>query len=320
MSDATTPNFARTIQGPMLLGTFFNLILYGIFLAQTFVYFQTYKRDRMWIKIVVALLIVVETSNSVLPISYSYDRLVNNFGNMPAAGVSTWLNTMNPMTIGIIATMVQLFYAWRVKVLTGRRWWMIAVIVPSIISCTGATVLSIVNLVDQSSITAVARYRPIVIVWLASSALTDTIISVILVSYLRHRRTGFSSTDDTVNKIIRLTVQTGLLTSLFAILDLTLYLSLQTAHHVMINLPLAKLYTNSLMSSLNSRQGWQYDSSNGSIIGSSQLKSASKRNTVFIDIEAESHEMSGRADVKHHTQSLGDQAERSDSLKMPNGL
>ncbi|ETW76895.1 hypothetical protein HETIRDRAFT_152352 [Heterobasidion irregulare TC 32-1] len=272
MSDATTPNFARTIQGPMLLGTFFNLILYGIFLAQTFVYFQTYKRDRMWIKIVVALLIVVETSNSVLPISYSYDRLVNNFGNMPAAGVSTWLNTMNPMTIGIIATMVQLFYAWRVKVLTGRRWWMIAVIVPSIISCTGATVLSIVNLVDQSSITAVARYRPIVIVWLASSALTDT----------RNQRTGFSSTDDTVNKIIRLTVQTGLLTSVFAILDLTLYLSLQTAHHVMINLPLAKLYTNSLMSSLDSRQGRQYDSSNGSIIGSSQFKSASKRKTVRV--------------------------------------
>lgn len=52
--------------------------------------------------------------------------------------------------------------------------------------------------------------------------------------------------------------------------------------HVMINLPLAKLYTNSLMSSLNSRQGWQYDSSNGSIIGSSQLKSASKRNTVRV--------------------------------------
>lgn len=33
--------------------------------------------------------------------------------------------------------------------------------------------------------------------------------------------------------------------------------------HLIFNLPLSKLYTNSLMSSLNSRQGWQYDSSTG---------------------------------------------------------
>lgn len=36
-----------------------------------------------------------------------------------------------------------------------------------------------------------------------------------------------------------------------------------TGLHLAFNLPLSKLYTNSLMSSLNSRSGWKYGSGNG---------------------------------------------------------
>ena len=46
------------------------------------------------------------------------------------------------------------------------------------------------------------------------------------------------------------------------IVSVILHIALQpTGLHLAFNLPLSKLYTNSLMSSLNSRTGWQYDSS-----------------------------------------------------------
>ncbi len=88
-----------------------------------------------------------------------------------------------------------------------------------------------------------------------------------------------------------MTVQTGLITSLFAVLSLVLYLTLVRAlpepgftrylrrtvdtncgmvppqhsgYAFMFNMPLAKLYTNSLMSTLNSRRMWKAVTSGGS--------------------------------------------------------
>ncbi|THH28270.1 hypothetical protein EUX98_g5918 [Antrodiella citrinella] len=107
------------------------------------------------------------------------------------------------------------------------------------------------------------NFKAIVIVWLACSAVADTAITIALVWHLRRHRTGFSGTDDAVNRIIRLTVQTGLVTALCAIVDLVLFLASSSGFHLIFNLPLSKLYTNSLMSSLNSRAGWKYGSNVG---------------------------------------------------------
>ncbi|KAK0194374.1 hypothetical protein F5146DRAFT_998774 [Armillaria mellea] len=70
----------------------------------------------------------------------------------------------------------------------------------------------------------------------------------------RGQKTGFKRSDDLVNKIIRITVQTGLITSVCALVDLITFLSLPSGIHLIFNLPLSKLYINSLMSSLNSRE------------------------------------------------------------------
>lgn len=48
----------------------------------------------------------------------------------------------------------------------------------------------------------------------------DTAIAVVLVHYLRSSRTGFRSTDVAVNKLILFSVNTGLVTSLMAIMAL----------------------------------------------------------------------------------------------------
>ena len=48
------------------------------------------------------------------------------------------------------------------------------------------------------------------------------------------------------------------------IVSVILHIALQpTGLHLAFNLPLSKLYTNSLMSSLNSRSGWKYGTGTG---------------------------------------------------------
>ncbi|PSS37519.1 hypothetical protein PHLCEN_2v633 [Hermanssonia centrifuga] len=47
------------------------------------------------------------------------------------------------------------------------------------------------------------KFQVIVIIWLAFSAVADSAITFALVWHLRRHKTGFASTDDVVNKIIR---------------------------------------------------------------------------------------------------------------------
>ncbi|KAJ7040920.1 hypothetical protein C8F04DRAFT_1253430 [Mycena alexandri] len=106
-----------------------------------------------------------------------------------------------------------------------------------------------------------AHFTGLIIAWMTTTILVDVTITVILVWYLqRAHKTGVQGTDQLVDRIIRLTVQTGLLTSVWALIDLVLFLTLPNASHLIFQIPMAKMYTNSLMSSLNSRgSNWAQD-------------------------------------------------------------
>ncbi|ETW75689.1 hypothetical protein HETIRDRAFT_119085 [Heterobasidion irregulare TC 32-1] len=225
---------------------------------------------------------------------YTYDRLVNNFGDMNAQAVSNWVFGM--VSQGIVAMSVQIFFSWRVRVLTNMLWVMIGIIFLAVVSCLATvTVFLVAAILVPSPTASAAQYlQPVVIVWLVSSVSADTMISTVLVYYLQRHKTGFVRTDDTINKIIRLTVQTGVITSVWATVDLGVYLGDSTAH-------------------LNAREGLMSSSTeySTSLNGShstgkhkpppSAVAFASPyvHPEVFIDIEA--HEMRDPSPNRKHT-------------------
>ncbi|KAI0755216.1 hypothetical protein C8Q80DRAFT_418356 [Daedaleopsis nitida] len=250
------------IYGPIFLGVVFNIALYGIMITQTYLYFQVFRKDKTWMKLFVFTLFFCDTLNCCLDVAFLYIPLVNNFGNTDKVIVSTWVFATDPFMTAFIAALVQLFFAWRVKVLTSNIFAVAVIVICSIAQLCGGLGTSIaVGMIP--AFVEFQKFKVIVIVWLAFSAVADTLITAALVWHLRKNKTGMVFTDDIINKIIRLTVQTGLITALCAIIDLILFLVSPSGLHLIFNLPLSKLYTNSLMSSLNSRQGWQYDSSAG---------------------------------------------------------
>ncbi|KAF7968291.1 hypothetical protein HWV62_31033 [Athelia sp. TMB] len=222
---------------------------------------------------------------------------------------------------GIIAVTVQFFFAWRVKVITNSKIATGVVLISSLASFFGAIGTSIA--VGKIPVfTEFVKFEVIVIIWLAGAAVTDVGITTAMTYHLQKHKTGFSATDDVVNRyaiilavfalgltylvifnrIIRLTVQTGAVTAVVAIIDLVLFLTDTTGTHLIFNVPLSKLYTNSLMSSLNARGGWKFGGSgadttsgagdatkrtvNGVTIGSAS------RPEVFVHVEQhEQHEL-----------------------------
>ncbi|KAG9121956.1 hypothetical protein FRC07_001862 [Ceratobasidium sp. 392] len=143
--------------------------------------------------------------------------------------------------------------------------------------------------------------KPAVVVWLVMSAIADVVITCVLTWYLHSHRTGFPRTDDVITRIIRLTIQTGLVTSLWAIVDVILYLSLPNNLHLLLNIPLCKLYSNSLLSTLNSRGGWGSDMSESVVIGTANgisvnVTTISEHDKVIVKDNRGPEEPTGRLD------------------------
>ncbi|OCH90855.1 hypothetical protein OBBRIDRAFT_754219, partial [Obba rivulosa] len=250
-------NPATIAHGPGLLGVILNIFFYGIMVTQTFLYYNTYRKDHLWMKLFVAGLVLADTINCVFDIWWIYDIVINHFGDFSALQTGNWVFATDPAMVGIIATGVQLFFAWRIKVLTRKNWVVAIVVVTAMGSIFGGIGTSIaIHFVPE--FIEFQKFQVVVIVWLILAAVCDSTITISLTLHLRRHRTGFTATDHLLDKIIRITVQNGLITSIWAIGDLITYLATPTGAHLAMNFPLAKLYTNALLSSLNARK-WPRD-------------------------------------------------------------
>ncbi|KJA25583.1 hypothetical protein HYPSUDRAFT_37628 [Hypholoma sublateritium FD-334 SS-4] len=75
-----------------------------------------------------------------------------------------------------------------------------------------------------------------------------------MVYYLKKRDTGFQETHNIVKRLVRLTIETGLVTASFSIITMVVaYISGDTPYYQIPMLILAKMYSNSMIAALNSR-------------------------------------------------------------------
>ncbi|CAE6489074.1 unnamed protein product, partial [Rhizoctonia solani] len=126
------------------------------------------------------------------------------------------------MTVMISST-TQCFFAWRVAKLTGHAWMGWGIAIAALVQFVAGLAATVGTFVVRDF----ARFQELrvpVIIWLLLSAATDIVITCILSWYLHTHRTGFSKTDDVITRLVRLTVQTGLITTVWATTDLLVYL------------------------------------------------------------------------------------------------
>ncbi|EGO02874.1 hypothetical protein SERLA73DRAFT_48048, partial [Serpula lacrymans var. lacrymans S7.3] len=172
---------------------------------------------------------------------------------------------------GLVALAVQTFFAWRIKVLTGNQILSYLVSILSVIQFL-ASIGTMIGGIHVKYFVDLDKVKSMSLIWLFGSVVTDAIITVTLVCHLasiivfyhiqfnndtqRQSRTGFPSTDHVIACVIRLTVQTGLLTTTCALGVVMSYLIAVSQLHLSFGLPLSKLYTTTLVSSLNARNVW----------------------------------------------------------------
>ncbi|TRM57395.1 hypothetical protein BD626DRAFT_212906 [Schizophyllum amplum] len=248
--------------GPMLIGVCLNMILYGVVLMQMIFYLQTYKGDASWIRYLVLYLFIIETLNTGFEFGFVWEPLIQNYGTPKATTDFPIMLAAEPITIAFISLPIQCFIAWRIWNMTKSAIIASVIVILGLASFGGGIWLT-QKIIEVRYFARKPDLHWAALVWLVAAAVADIMITIVLVWNLARRKTGFSHTDDVINAIIRLTIQTGLLTAFLACLDFILFLVFpKTTLNFVCNLCLAKLYTLSLMSTLNARQGWNRHLSN----------------------------------------------------------
>ncbi|KAJ7714502.1 hypothetical protein B0H16DRAFT_523486 [Mycena metata] len=217
-------------------------------------YFQSPKRDALWIRILVYYVLFAECSNSALDIAYMYQPLVLEYGSIP--GNLPTLFITQPLCVTLVGFPIQLFFIWRIRALTGL---MILPIIFALLAAVsfGGGIWTIVRVSGAHRWDHIPRAYNAATVWLASSVGTDLCIAVCVAWALRKKKTGFARTDSVVDRIVRMTVQTGVITAIVNVLDILCFILLKgKTVNFLWNIPLSKLHSNCMMSTLNARAGF----------------------------------------------------------------
>ncbi|KAJ3854683.1 hypothetical protein EV368DRAFT_63050 [Lentinula lateritia] len=267
--------------------------------------------DRAFIHAYVIVVFVADTTHTIFIMAYMYLSLVKHFGDIPYISDSTWVFAAEPALVGIIGGLVQSFYGWRVQILLGN--WFVTLII--FVGALANMLMGIATAIGADIVKAFSefqRFQVVVIIWAVTAMAADLIIMATLVLHLRHFKTGINKgTDNQIDRIFRssidvssVTLQTGMITVIWDIAHLLTFLldpagvlTVVSYHsrHLFFNFTLAKLYTNSLLSSLNSRGGWKF------------MDSTSDHNTITTGRSGiyTEHGVSQHVEVNlgHHTRS-----------------
>ncbi|KAF5373401.1 hypothetical protein D9757_009766 [Collybiopsis confluens] len=237
------PHTVIEVYTPFFVGTFLNIFLYGIAVTQMYTYYRTSKNDKLWMRLLILYLFVLETVNSFVDIGLVFEPLLLNFGNKDVIATSPWSERqvhcldedliltfvpvllalrLDGVTTALISTPVQIFMAYRIHVI------METVIPTVIVSMLAISSLSaypcrytqsshiLIGLLYKAgsvwlaiSVSQSPQYekfndiRAAPSLWLISSAVADIAIACCLVYGLSKKRTGFAVLNDQIDRIIR---------------------------------------------------------------------------------------------------------------------
>ncbi|KAF8954087.1 hypothetical protein BDZ97DRAFT_1867834 [Flammula alnicola] len=244
------------LTGPLALGYMLGCILVGVLTMQVQSYYNTFPNDRLGIKWLVGVVFGFEVVFTLFTLINAWVAFGTGWGDANSLMFQHWsLVPIAPLS-GIIASMVQFFFAYRIFKLTRSVWLPLIICAISSLQCVMVFYVGITNAIRGRSFKAFYELSTFITIWLAGDAVCDILIAIstvtILVKTIR-RQSHFRKTDTTLKRLIRLSVETGLITASGATVELILWqVEKFLNYHYIFFLVLGKLYSNAMMAALNS--------------------------------------------------------------------
>ncbi|KZV98140.1 hypothetical protein EXIGLDRAFT_669662 [Exidia glandulosa HHB12029] len=250
-----------TYQTGTEIGTMLSSVLFGIFIVQLHQYFTSSTSEPLRMKCFVCPIIMfIEVAHIVFLWIYVVD--MNHGGLLDPTYLirDTWPVISALLMSGIAGATVQSFYAHRIFRFSGSIW----LSIPSWAGSIARAGITIAGCV--ASLTGFGGMVHTVLDWnnkykwalrgvLAASVAVDVLNATILCIFLSRRRDANTRTSRVINKLSVWAIETGMLTSVLAVIMLLLVLF----NHIELLPAFIHIYPNmfslSLLLSLNAREG-----------------------------------------------------------------
>jgi len=239
----------------MLVGTLLSYALFGVTTTQVYIYSTRFHGDPRWIKAMVGGVWLCELGHAICIAHSLYVLCITNYGHPESLAhipnsllISTFLG-------GLISSGVETFFGYRIYVLSKSLWIPMLCWAMALFQFAARTVGIFGFGIREPLAEFVAKFNWLFdAVWVVGSA-NDLLIAATLVFLLyRQRSNAHKSTAAMVDKLITWTIETGVVTSMAGIIMLGFFVSTQTSFVWLAwYLVIARLFSNSLMASLNSR-------------------------------------------------------------------
>ncbi|KAJ8695577.1 hypothetical protein PTI98_008167 [Pleurotus ostreatus] len=235
--------------GAAFVGVIVAAVLHGVSCAQAWYYF-THQNDKWLVKTLVSFVMLFDTIHQILISHTVYTYLVSNYNNQEQLKYLVWSVLVEVLfNQGFTAFLVQSFLARRVWQLSGRNVWLTGLVAFLVLSEFGCVLGYALQLTNNS-----LRLRNSQLLSTLWGAAGDVVIAFALCVLLHRSRTGFQRSDSMINKLIIFAVNTGVLTSLCAIASLISAIAPGTFLYIAFFFCLGRLYSNSLLATLNARK------------------------------------------------------------------
>jgi len=208
-----------------------GLIIAGISYSQAYSYSLMAARDPWLIKTTVALVVILETANSVFGIHVIYFTLIKNFGNFLALDFIVW--SVKGAAVAVIFTiaLARTFNVYRIYRLTQGNLTVTAV--TAFVSATnigmgfvGAT-SDVLKCTTWTQFLSNKTANVTFIFSMALGAFDDILVATTLIYCLIRMRTGFNRTNRLITVMIAYVINTGALTVLLDLLVVILYCTMK---------------------------------------------------------------------------------------------
>ncbi|KAI0712778.1 hypothetical protein C8T65DRAFT_739344 [Cerioporus squamosus] len=110
--------FSQT-EGPILVASFISCLLYGLLLHQAYRYLRLCSSDLLFIRVLVPIVILLETIYTVCSIHYCYHTFVSNYASPNAFLHNVWSGNLLPIVGITAASVTHIFFIRRVWMIGG---------------------------------------------------------------------------------------------------------------------------------------------------------------------------------------------------------
>lgn len=241
--------------GAYFIGVVMSALLYGVTCVQVWYYYVSYPTDPWHIKSLVFAVFASDTVHQALVTHSAYVYLVTDITNPAGLGDLVWSLIVEVLFNAITAFLVQCFLSMRVYRLSNKSIPVTVVVMSSVIAEFVLSIVYVAKALPFQTFVDLHELQGISSAINATTAASDVLIAGCLCFLLQKSRTGFRRSDTMINKLMLFSLNTGLLTGIFAVASL---ISISVWPNAFIYIAfyfcVGRLYCNSLLATLNARR------------------------------------------------------------------